>query len=493
LDKYPQKRIAVIAHRQELITQARDKLLNVWPEATRHIGLACAGVGQVDVNKPVVIGSVQTLDRRELSPFDFLIVDECHHIPPLEDGSQYHNIIKWNWDKKPALRVLGVTATPFRLGHGYIYGSNCKPGKKNLFPRLDYSISMKTLVDQGYLVRWRAKRTVDIQQELKDVSKARGDYDIRALSSLMSKDIHIQSAVNAYEEYGEERQKVVVFAVTIEHAKLLEAAFKARGYSAVAVHSQLSSEIRRIYLNDFEKKNTQFLINVGILTEGWDSPIVDEIIMCRPTMSPGLFVQMVGRGMRVFPDKNNLLVLDLADNFERHGDPANPRVVVGKEATGEPILKCCPECFEMAYAAQKFCINCGYQFYSNNIAERESKVVKPVLIEVGNKNISSEQQVLDWGVYEHLSIKGNRLLCLWLKIGGYRYPIKSYLDIAGSCGFDYPLSKARRLWRLLNGNINEPPRSIYEALVRKTELRIPQIVHLFKDKNDFVKVKEFEV
>jgi DNA repair protein RadD len=493
LDKYPQKRIAVIAHRQELITQARDKLLNVWPEATRHIGLACSGVGEVDVDKPVVIGSVQTLDRRKLTPFDFLIVDECHHIPPLEDPSQYHNILKWNLDNNPSLRIFGVTATPFRLGHGYIYGSNCKPGKTNLFPRLDYSISMKTLVDQRYLVQWRAKRAVDMQQELNGVKKSRGDYDIGALSSLMSKDIHIQSAVNAYEDYGEERQKVVVFAVTIEHAKLLEEAFKEKGYSAVAVHSLLNSETRRASLYNFEKKDIQFLINVGILTEGWDSPIVDEIIMCRPTMSPGLFVQMVGRGMRVYPDKNNLLVLDLAGNFERHGDPARPNVYVGKESSGEAVLKCCPECFEMAYAAQKRCLNCGYQFYDNDIAERESKVERPVLIEVGNKNISSEQEVLDWGMYEHLSLKGNKMICLWLKISDYRYPIKSYLDIAGTCGFDYPLSKARRLWRLLNGNVNEPPRSIYEALVRKAELHIPQIVHLFKDKNDFVKVKEFEV
>ena len=170
LSHWPQIRIGILAHRRELIGQAHAKLLEEWPEAP--IGIACASTGmRVDTDCPVVIGSVQTLVRRveETAPFDLIIVDEAHRIPPVNKKSQYQSWLSAIKKSNSKLRILGCTATPFRLGHGYIYGNVCKPGNQNLFNSLDFHIGIRQLQKEGYLCDYRAKEAETIESELKSV------------------------------------------------------------------------------------------------------------------------------------------------------------------------------------------------------------------------------------------------------------------------------------------------------------------------------------
>ena len=137
----PGLKIGIAAHRQVLVSQAAEKMEKVWPGSYEIVGRACAGLDRVvEVDKPLVIGSVQTMARRAMErPFDLLIIDECHHLPHLERGGQYYGLIEASRAANPCLRVLGVTATPYRLGHWFIYGDRCRPRETNFFQTLDFS------------------------------------------------------------------------------------------------------------------------------------------------------------------------------------------------------------------------------------------------------------------------------------------------------------------------------------------------------------------
>lgn len=476
LTEYPSLRIAIVAHRRELITQARDKLVAVWPEAWNRIGTACASVtDDCNLGAPVVVGSVQTLIRRmKTEVFHLLIVDEAHHIPPKEDGGQYNALITAMESVYPGLRVLGVTATPYRLGHGYIYGGQCKAGYTNLFQKLHCRVSMAELQSLGYLCKVRAK--VPSEPDLSGI-KVSGDYNIGQLSEFMSRTTHIESAVKSYMAYGEDRRYVLVFCVTIEHAKLVQSAFGRAGFTVGCVHSEMRSSERDGVLSGFAGGNIRILANVGVLTEGWDCPKVDLVMMLRPTKSAALFVQMIGRGTRPAEGKNNLLVLDLANNYKEHGDPNKPRIRLAKEDkenVHDAPSKVCPECKEMVHAKVKQCPVCEHVFEQAEPEKetgKETPRMSDLYLEPTRVNVTGAK------VAEHVSKAGNRLLkiILMYKNGG-NIPglVPHYMSFDGNAGYF-----GRRLWKRLAGT--EPPASVDEALERSNEIAIPQSVFVKQD------------
>ena len=170
----------------------------------------------------------------------------------------------------PDVRIIGFTATPFRLGHGYIFGSDCRKENKNLFEKLHYAINITDLQKDGYLCQYRGKETVNINNDLSTV-KVSGDDNIGDLSDLMIRELHLGSAVKAVQDYAQDRKRIVVFCVTIEHAEKVKQAFTYAGFPSACVHSQMSLGLRDMVLNSFEKGTVQVMCNVGVLTEGWDS------------------------------------------------------------------------------------------------------------------------------------------------------------------------------------------------------------------------------
>ena len=492
LSEYPTLKIGIIAHRLELVTQAMEKLLKVWPEGAKSAGYACAGAGKVEVDKRIVIGSIQTLVRRTLKdPFDWLILDEAHRLPGLNKKSSYRQLLVKTLELNPNLRVLGVTATPFRMNHGYIYGSECRHDQNNLFPALDYAIDMNDLINAGYLSPWRAKQPVDIGKELKRVKVKLGDYDSSQLNDILVKDRHMRSVVEAYQLYGEGRKHCLVFAVTIEHAEKLAEFLKENGYKTGIVHSLMDLASRRDVLTKFKDGEINFLANVGVLTEGWDSPHVDLIIMCRPTKSTGLFVQMFGRGSRICPGKKDVLILDMVNNFRTHGDPAHP-VVRWKKQKGkeEPPLKHCPECHEIVPLSARACPFCGYEFESD--ASREEINEAPAMEEVKQTvRRSREMETLSFAMCRH-TVKselnaGKRMLRLIIFFKNKK-SVSVYLDIEGVLTMT-AYQKAQALWILLTGG-SEPPKTVDEACARKQEINLPRVLTVNMS-NKFNEIEEF--
>ena len=469
ITKWPNIRIGILAHRRELITQAKDKLIKVWPEAP--IGIACASISnEIETEMPVMIGSVQTLIRRTgtTSPFDIVIIDEAHRVPEMNIKSQYSSWINTMRQYNPKTRILGFTATPFRLSHGYIFGNMCKKGNVNLFNDLHFRIGIKDLQKDGYLCQYRAKVLADISSDLSCVRK-QGDYNISDLSEVMSKQHHVGSAVQAFHDYAQDRKHVIVFAVTIAHAEKLCEAF---GGQATIIHSKLSDSERITALNDFESGKTRIIVNVGILTEGFDSPAVDCIIMCRPTVSSALFVQMCGRGLRPHPDKTDVLILDLANNCLVHGDPDSPKVVIPKpdkkkeEQIIEKKQKVCPACKEAIDPRCTICPVCGYEFVQENNDKVQltdydfREPPKPILeVEVGEAVF-----------HKHVSRAGNIMVKLNLECYHENGEIPIHLNHYFQFDFDahpYARGNSRKVWRKITGD--DPPETTDEALERAHE------------------------
>lgn len=482
-------RVGVIAHREVLVRQARDKLLKVWPEGRGRIGMACASAEKhMDVEAPVIIGSPQTLVKRfdSMPPLHLVIIDECHRVPPRNEKSQYRELIERLTDYYPKLRVLGVTATPYRLGHGMIYGDMCRPGAKNWWERLQCSIGISELQEQGYLVPMRAKEAEDIDADLEDVRTDKGEFNTADLSGLMERDIHVGSAVAAWEQYGEGRVHVVAFAVTISHAEKLAAAFRSKGIEAGCVHSGMTADARRAALDAFERGETRVICNVGVLTEGWDCTAVDCMLMCRPTMSPALYVQMIGRGLRPHPGKEDCLVLDLSGNCRRHGDPDHPIVDIptgGRGRKRADRMKTCERCAEMCPPDASVCPACGWAFpepeASPPVAEHAIDTSITMTDVHFGPHTAEVLQVIP--PVAHVSKAGNVMLKLTLLCalpGRTPITVNQFMDIEGM-GSLYGQSRARMLWRRLAGT--EPPETVAEARERAGELNIPDYVELKQD------------
>lgn len=414
LSRYSGMRIAVCAHSQQLVTQAYSKLRRVWPSCEEYIGIACNGVSKtVTVESRVVIGSVQTLTSwiktHRLPPIHLFIVDEAHRIPPPDRESSYRTLLEAVRLEYPTSRLLGFTASPYIMGHGLIYGEGPKyvrEGRRNWFPNLTYEVPMDYLIQNNFLVPYRAKHVVDVRDDLSAVPIRGGDYSEDVLSGIMQKQKHIDSAVKALREYGEGRRHVTTFCVNIAHAEKLTAAFRADGKKAGVVHSAMSLEERRHVLHEFDQGNLEIVCNVGVLTEGWDSPVVDVIEFCRPTKSPVLYVQMFGRGLRLDDDggrgtnrKQDCLVLDLSQNCLTHGDPAHPNYVIpGTGGSSQVPFKFCPQCKEVNFAGATQCRTRGCGFYFELKEEPEKKglsvVMQPVDFSRVDANVKKQMSLI---------------------------------------------------------------------------------------------------
>jgi DNA repair protein RadD len=364
LTEAPYLRIAVLAHRRELAAQARDKLLSIWPEAP--IGIACSSLSKKsNVKNKVTIGTIQTLARQsKITPFNIIIIDEVHRLPTKEKDSQFGNFLKDMLQLNPGLQVLGVTATPYRLGHGFIFGKYCKTPWANWFEKLSYTIGISRLQDEGFLSPYHYMISdSEINHDLDSLSSTEfGDYRIDQLEKVVIRQQHLHSAVKTLMSHAADRKGIVIFCVSIPHAEMLRDELLKAGIASASVHSEMSIGERDDILNAFDQGEIRILTNVNVLTEGWDSPRADCVMLCRPTLSTALYVQMVGRGLRLHPDKNDCLVLDLAGCFQRHGSIKTPIVRIDNEpiAQGEEKSseKNCPECSEIIPLSAAQCPYC---------------------------------------------------------------------------------------------------------------------------------------
>jgi DNA repair protein RadD len=284
-----------------------------------------------------------------------VIIDECHLVNHKEEGG-YRKLLADLKAINPALRVVGLTATPYRLGHGLI------TDKPALFDALLEPVSIEELVFKGYLSTLRSKVT-SAKLDTSGVKKRGGEFIESELQAAVDTDDNNQRVVQEVIALAGDRKAWLVFCTGVQHAEHVAEVLRQHGVAAQCVTGETPKAERKRMLNDFKAGKLRALTNANVLTTGFDYPDIDLIAMLRPTMSASLYVQMAGRGMRVKSHADHCLVLDFAGVVEMHG----PIVAVqppkkGGDGDGEAPVKVCDTCDELVHISAKECPSCGHPF-----------------------------------------------------------------------------------------------------------------------------------
>jgi len=323
----------VLAHREELLQQAKNTVLSIQPNANVSIE---QGENFADETSDVVIASVPTLgrdgsdriERFDKNYFKTIVIDEAHH----STASTYARILDYF---EPELQI-GVTATPQRSD---------KQRLLDVFDEIVYFRTIQDMIKEGYLVDMRGYR-IPTDVDISSVTTRSGDYAIGELSEAINTDSRNKIAVEAYKDIANDK-KTITFCADVAHAYSMDKAFRDAGIASAVVVGTTPKDERKEIFQEFAEGNIKVLHNVGVATEGFDEPSIECVLFARPTKSAVLYTQSLGRGLRLHPGKENCIVIDLADATK------------GKKPVGLPTLMGLPPDFdsegeELTEVAQKF-------------------------------------------------------------------------------------------------------------------------------------------
>lgn len=381
-EKWPGTRILILTHVQELIEQDYDELLGLWPEAPA--GIFSSGLGRKELQSPILFASIQSIEKhahRLDPPAEIVFVDEAHLIPRNEQ-TRYIRTLSLLSTMYRHLRVLGLTATPYRLDSGWLH-----KGEGAIFQDIIYNIDPQYLIDQGFLSPVHAK-VGSIEIDLGDVHKRGGEYISGELEAAAMKGDTTAVAVADILQRGASRKKGLIFTTGIKHAEAVLETIINEGIPADMITGSTPKLKRKTIVEEFKTGQIKYLVNVDVLTTGFNCRDLDLIAMLRPTGSPSLHVQMIGRGMRTAPGKTDCLVLDYAGNCVRHG----PIDAISPEAPGQgegvAPAKVCPECGSIIAAGFRICPSCGHEF-----PEPEQKIApRPIEAPILKSQIEPEKK-----------------------------------------------------------------------------------------------------
>jgi DNA repair protein RadD len=499
---WPTQRVMMLTHVKQLIVQNAEKLLQAWP--TAPLGVHSAGLNSRDIVMPIIFGGVQSVAnvikksletndgrafyQKHFGHRDLVFVDECHLISPEED-TEYQYVIAELKKINPYLKVIGFTATPYRMRQGMITDGG-------LFTDICYDItgveSFNRLIYEGYISPLVPKPTVT-EIDISNVGISRGDFNKGQLEAAVDKDEITYSAVSEMVNAGQDRRSWLVFSAGIDNAEHIAAMFQMFGVQAAAVHSKLKDSENDERIRDYKNGALRCLVTKDKLTTGFDDPKTDMIGVLRHTLSPGLWVQLLGRGTRPSwaTGKENCLVLDFARNTPRLGPINDPRIPQrpGKGGGDAPIRIC--DCCKMYnHAAARFCGGgrspeegrryggCGNEFvFENKIFAKagEALLIRP-----------------DDAVIEYFDVKKVIYNLHEKKNANGVLTSPPMIKVSYFCGFQMfneyimlehngmPGKKSRDWWRQRHSE--EPPMTTHEALRRVSELRSPARIRVHVNK-----------
>lgn len=385
-------RVLILSHVKELLGQAADKLSAICPDIP--VGIYSAGLGERTTQGPVIIAGIQSVYQKakELGKFDLIIIDEAHLIAPDGDG-MYRHFLSDMKAINPNIRLIGLTATPFRMSSGLI----CGP--ENILNDICYEVGIKELIAQGYLCPLISKgsaRKIDYSK----LHIRAGEFVSSEVDELVNTENNVHSACHEIVEKTADRHRVLIFAASVEHAENVKKTLESMtGSECGIVTGSTPSTERDLLLRRFKGEeisanlfnesypDLKYMVNINVLTTGFDNPQIDCVVMLRPTASPGLYVQTVGRGFRLHESKKDCLVLDFAGNIMRHGPVDMIRVRDKVEGNGgDAPVKECPECNLYIHAAYSICPGCGYEFPKQERAEHEGQASEESVLSCDETN-----------------------------------------------------------------------------------------------------------
>jgi DNA repair protein RadD len=358
---YAHQKVLIATHVKELIAQNYAEFMGMWP--TAPAGIYSAGLKRKDVNKAITFCGIASIAKKLylFGKIDLIIIDECHLLSQ-DDESMYLKAIQYLKDQNPLLRIIGLTATPWRAGQGKITDDG-------IFTHICFDLTtmacFNRFIKEGFLAPLIPKST----ETLLDVSGVHmlgGDFKQGELELAVNKDEVTFAALTEAVQHGYDRNHWLVFGSGIKHVERITEMLNHLGVSARCVHSKMPSSERDNNIRDWKLGLFKAIVNNGILTTGVNFKPIDLIVMLRPTSSTVLWIQMLGRGTRPSPEtgKDNCLVMDFAQNTQRLG-PINDPVLPRKkgESKGEVPIKICETCDMYNHISARYC---GGQPYKTN-------------------------------------------------------------------------------------------------------------------------------
>ena len=363
------KSVLVLQHRDELVSQNSIKFNKINPDISTSI----VDGSQKNWNGDVVFSMVQTLSRENnlstMRPIDMLVIDESHHAA----AESYKKVINKVRTDNPKSEIIGFTATPNR---------GDKKGLRNVFNNCSHQIEVATLIREGFLVKPKAfVIDVGVEIDLNHVRKTVDDFDMSEVEKIMNTTVINERIIKEWKEKASGR-KTIVFCSTVRHAQDVLEKFKDNNIIANMVTGETPREERKQILEDLEHGDTQVVVNVAVLTEGFDAPPVSCIILNRPCSYKSTMVQMIGRGLRtidpeIYPGviKKDCIVLDFGCSILTHGSIDDRVDLDGSDklTEGQGPEKSCPECHADVPLNSKECPLCGFIFGSNKVTSTISE------------------------------------------------------------------------------------------------------------------------
>lgn len=391
--QFPGTRLIMATHVKELIEQNAAKLQAMWP--TAPLGVFSAGFQSRQFMQPIIYGGIKSMvgkldenGRSILGHRDILLIDEAHLVSPNVD-TLYIQFILELLAINPWLKVIGYTATNYRLGLGHLTNGQ-------IFSHTCYDMTdmdgFNRLLDDGFICPIYPQRT-DFELEYANVGMSNGEYNQGQMQAAVDTYEQTFPCVKDFVENGQQRRSWLAFAAGIEHAEhigdMLERRF---GVPTGIVHSKMKEHLRDAIIRDYKRGVFRCIVNKDILTTGFDFPPIDYVGVFRPTMSTGLWVQMLGRATRPWSPgyfdigggeliyipylKQNAIVRDYAGNTRRLGpinDPVIPKPK-GQGAPGDAPVRICPTCGTYVHASKRQCPVCGTEFdFSPELTNTASK------------------------------------------------------------------------------------------------------------------------
>jgi DNA repair protein RadD len=506
-DAYPGQRVQMLTHVKELIQQNYEKLKSVW--AFAPAGVFSAGLNMKEHGKPITFAGIASVAKKWalFGHVDLVIIDECHLLSPT-DETMYQTYLAGLRSINPNLKVIGFTATPWRLGHGKLTDPIVKADgteTPSLFTDVCFDISgveaFNRLIAEGYLLPLIPKRPKTVLS-VDGVHMRGGEYIPGELEAAVDKYEITESALREVIEYGANRKKWLIFASGVDHAEHVATMLNGMGIPTGVVHSKRAD--RDATLNAHKAGQLRAVVNNNVLTTGYDDPEIDMIVGLRPTASTVLWVQILSRGTRpvFFPGydlnemggrllsiaasgKTNCLVLDFAGNTKRLG-PINDPVVPKRKGQGggEAPMKCCPMCDTWVYASVRFC---------NGILETG---------QLCNHEFLFETKIVDSAATDEI-VKGAMPVVEIFKVGHIvidrytKFGSPPMMRVAYYCGlqtfYDYVCfehqnfagKKARDWWRLRAPPGMDLPATTTEALASVDKLKQATHLRVWVNKKEF--------
>lgn len=487
LEQWPGLRIGAITHVKELIVQNAKELLGLWPSAP--IGIYSAGVGRRDRNARILFMGIQSVWNKDLGDFDVLIVDEAHSVPK-DAETMYGKFIAKCRERVPDMRIVGLTATPYRLGTGRL-----DRGEGRIFDKIVYTYGLADGVRDGFLCPL-VTPPPGVELDTKGLHIRQGDFVRGELEAAALDGDYLKKTAQDLRRLFEGRCCMLVFCAGVAHCWEMKAALSEAGLEFPVLTDETASGERDRIINGLKNRSIRGAINISILSTGTNIPHVDLIGMCTSTLSTGRLVQIGGRGTRLSPatSKTNCIFADYGGNIRRHGPLDAISVITPDDKPKEKVepkdvaAKWCPSCENAVPVQTRTCPHCDFVWERAPDDEPKHEDRADTASHVMVSTLPPEwSEVMNMEVSRHA--KADKTPSMKV---AYWCGLKTHSEWICFEHSGFPRQKAIQWWRSMGGQL-PIPETVVEAIGREKELRQPSHVLVKPGKFAEIVNRKFEV